>query len=230
MKAQVFSQDTPVFFDGSLTQSFLSNNLKPSFFCRICNTQNCIFLLNNYHENFWLKISFSSCVLLRPPGNTKSWSDQDLDVITIPSLESEGAISEISKYCAMMQIVLDALRARKHKFLFEGTSMSLQSSVMAFITMNPGYPGRAELPGSPKVPIFIFLTFLLILLHPSQDWWINICADNRSSVCDSSLHWSPPVVIYPELPANTSKIYTLINLQQTQALALKLYGLHQPLQ
>ena len=50
-----------------------------------------------------------------------------------------------------IQTVLDALRARKQKFLFEGTSISLQSSVMAFITMNPGYPGRAELPESLKV-------------------------------------------------------------------------------
>ena len=50
-----------------------------------------------------------------------------------------------------MQTVLDALRARKDSFLFEGTQISLKPTVMAFITMNPGYPGRAELPESLKV-------------------------------------------------------------------------------
>ena len=50
-----------------------------------------------------------------------------------------------------MQTVLDALRARKERFMFEGTEIALKPTVMAFITMNPGYPGRAELPESLKV-------------------------------------------------------------------------------
>jgi dynein heavy chain len=49
------------------------------------------------------------------------------------------------------QTVLDALRARKDCFMFEGTEISLKPTAMAFITMNPGYPGRAELPESLKV-------------------------------------------------------------------------------
>ena len=52
---------------------------------------------------------------------------------------------------AALQTVLDALRARKERFTFEDTEMRLRPSVMAFITMNPGYPGRAELPESLKV-------------------------------------------------------------------------------
>ena len=51
----------------------------------------------------------------------------------------------------ILQTVLDGLRARKQRFLFEGDEIQLQPSVMAFITMNPGYPGRAELPESLKV-------------------------------------------------------------------------------
>ena len=50
-----------------------------------------------------------------------------------------------------LQTVLDALRARKDRFVFDNVEVTLKSSVMAFITMNPGYPGRAELPESLKV-------------------------------------------------------------------------------
>ena len=50
-----------------------------------------------------------------------------------------------------LQTVLDALRARKERFVFEDIEVTLKSTVMAFITMNPGYPGRAELPESLKV-------------------------------------------------------------------------------
>ena len=50
-----------------------------------------------------------------------------------------------------MQTVLDALRARKERFVFDDIEVTLRSTVMAFITMNPGYPGRAELPESLKV-------------------------------------------------------------------------------
>ncbi len=47
--------------------------------------------------------------------------------------------------------MLDALRARKDRFVFEETEITLKPSTMMFITMNPGYPGRAELPESVKV-------------------------------------------------------------------------------
>lgn len=49
-----------------------------------------------------------------------------------------------------MQTVLDALRARKERLMFEGSEIRLKPTAMAFITMNPGYPGRAELPESLK--------------------------------------------------------------------------------
>jgi dynein heavy chain len=47
--------------------------------------------------------------------------------------------------------VLDAIRSRKERFVFEDVEVALRPTVMAFITMNPGYPGRAELPESLKV-------------------------------------------------------------------------------
>ena len=69
-----------------------------------------------------------------------------------PSLETRLPFLE----AAWVQAVLDALRSRKERFMFDGTEIALKPTVMAFITMNPGYPGRAELPESLKVSAYHF--------------------------------------------------------------------------
>ncbi|KAF5834390.1 hypothetical protein DUNSADRAFT_8976 [Dunaliella salina] len=59
-------------------------------------------------------------------------------------------VSVLSVCSTQYKTVLDAIRARKERFMFEDVEIILRSTVMAFITMNPGYPGRAELPESLK--------------------------------------------------------------------------------
>lgn len=46
--------------------------------------------------------------------------------------------------------IQDAIRDKKQRFLFEGVEISLTPSVGLFITMNPGYAGRTELPENLK--------------------------------------------------------------------------------
>jgi len=54
---------------------------------------------------------------------------------------------EVLSVCAtQFKSVLDAIKAGKSRFMLSGTEIALDVTCGAFITMNPGYIGRAELP------------------------------------------------------------------------------------
>jgi len=59
-------------------------------------------------------------------------------------------IAVLSVVSTQFKTILDAIRAFKTRFLFEGEEINLIATVGVFITMNPGYAGRTELPENLK--------------------------------------------------------------------------------
>lgn len=52
--------------------------------------------------------------------------------------------------CTQVKSIQDAIRDKKQRFTFMGEEVNLCPSVGIFITMNPGYAGRTELPENLK--------------------------------------------------------------------------------
>uniref|UniRef100_A0A671UPK5 Dynein axonemal heavy chain 11 n=1 Tax=Sparus aurata TaxID=8175 RepID=A0A671UPK5_SPAAU len=60
------------------------------------------------------------------------------------------AVDVLSIVAVQVKTIQDALRAKKKRFLFLDKDIVLKPSVGIFITMNPGYAGRTELPENLK--------------------------------------------------------------------------------
>ncbi|XP_038597832.1 LOW QUALITY PROTEIN: dynein heavy chain 17, axonemal [Tachyglossus aculeatus] len=60
------------------------------------------------------------------------------------------SVEVLSVIAVQVKCVLDAIRAKKKKFNFLGEVIQLMPTVGLFITMNPGYAGRTELPENLK--------------------------------------------------------------------------------
>ena len=80
-------------------------------------------------------------------------------------------VAVLSVCSTQYKTVLDAIRAKKEKFMFDDVEITLTPSIMAFITMNPGYPGRAELPESLKA-----------LFRP-----VSMCVPDLALICEIML-------------------------------------------
>ncbi|XP_008293045.1 dynein heavy chain 11, axonemal [Stegastes partitus] len=59
-------------------------------------------------------------------------------------------VDVLSVVAVQVKTIQDAIRAKKKRFLFLGKDIVLKPSVGLFITMNPGYAGRTELPENLK--------------------------------------------------------------------------------
>lgn len=60
------------------------------------------------------------------------------------------SVEVLSVVAVQVKSIQDAIKDKKKKFIFQGEEIVLVPTVGLFITMNPGYAGRTELPENLK--------------------------------------------------------------------------------
>ncbi|XP_033341681.2 dynein heavy chain at 93AB [Megalopta genalis] len=87
-------------------------------------------------------------------------------------------VEVLSVVAVQVKSIQDAIRDKKDKFNFMGETISLEPTVGIFITMNPGYAGRTELPENLKalfrpcamvVPDFELICEIMLVAEGFQD-------------------------------------------------------------
>ncbi len=86
--------------------------------------------------------------------------------------------SVLSVISSQLKTIQQALIAKAKRFVFEGTEISLDPKVGVFITMNPGYAGRTELPDSVKA---LFRPVVVIVPDLQQICEIMLFSEGFSS-------------------------------------------------
>ena len=85
-------------------------------------------------------------------------------------------VEVLSVVASQISVVMLAIKEGKNTFDFYGQSIRLIPSCGIFVTMNPGYAGRSELPDNLKVRFCLFCFFCLASVAARAAASVAACA------------------------------------------------------
>ena len=139
-------------------------------------------------------------------GRAQHFSDYATDHLVCPSLQVLSVIAQ------QMLAVTTAIAAKATSLFFEGRDISLNHDFGVFITMNPGYAGRQELPDNLKA-----LFRPVCLMVPDYGLIAEVCAQSCEELLRPARALSPNSTdrkskgrhpdMFPPLPAHPTVTY-----------------------
>jgi dynein heavy chain, axonemal len=126
----------------------------------------------------------------------------------------------LSVIAQQIMVIQEGLKAGAQQIMFEGREIGLSPAFGVFITMNPGYAGRTELPDNLKA-LFRPVAMMVRAL-PGRRLGVGVCAGGGRERCAVSLTPLPPAPVHPPQVPDYRLIAEIILFSQGFADALNL--------
>ena len=81
-------------------------------------------------------------------------------------------IEVLSVIAQQMITIVTAIKNKQKRFIFEGSDIPLSDSFAVFITMNPGYAGRTELPDNLQA---MFRPMSMMVIPKPTEHFVRFC-------------------------------------------------------